>query len=74
VEVVHLEWNPNLKRAWAASGVASLYAVGSPFRDEDQPNKKRVIPSDTQGGLHLPGYGSKWKVLHELQRFAQVSW
>ena len=49
VEVVHPEWNPNLKRAWAASGVASLYAVGSPFRDEDQPNKKRVIPSDTQG-------------------------
>ena len=48
-QVSHPEWNQNLKRAWASLGAVGLYSVGSPFRDETQPNKKKRIPSDTQG-------------------------
>jgi hypothetical protein len=48
-QVSHPEWNQNLKRAWTSSGAVGLYSTGSPFRDESQPNKKKKIPSDTQG-------------------------
>ena len=48
-QIAHPEWNENLKRAWTSLGTAGLYVVGSPFRDETQPNKKRVVPSDTHG-------------------------
>ena len=46
-QISHPEWNENLKRAWASAGAVGLYSVGSPFRDESQPNKKRRVPSDT---------------------------
>ena len=45
----HPEWNQNLKRAWSTMGITSLYGVGSPFRDENRPNNKRIIMSDTPG-------------------------
>jgi hypothetical protein len=48
-EITHPKWNQNLKSAWTTLGAGGLYAVGSPFRDKDQPNKKCRIPSDTPG-------------------------
>ena len=48
-QISHPEWNQNLKRAWSSSGAVGLYSVGSPFRDESQPNNKRRIQSDTSG-------------------------
>jgi hypothetical protein len=48
-QLTHPEWNKNLKRAWTTLGITSLYGVGSPFHDKNQPNKKRRIMSDTSG-------------------------
>ena len=42
--------NPELKRAWAATGITGIYSPGTPFRDdESMPNKKCIIQSDTPG-------------------------
>jgi hypothetical protein len=48
-QLTHPEWNKNLKRAWTTLGITSLYGVGPPFHDENQPNNKRRIMSDTLG-------------------------
>jgi hypothetical protein len=42
-QLTHPEWNKNLKRAWTMLDITNLYGVGSPFRDENQPNNKRRI-------------------------------
>jgi hypothetical protein len=48
-QLTHREWNKNIKRAWTTLGITSLYGVGSPFHDENKPNNKRRIKSDTLG-------------------------
>jgi hypothetical protein len=45
-QLLHPEWNQNLKRAWTTLGVMGLYSVGAPFHDESQPNNKKIIMSD----------------------------
>ena len=39
--------NPNLKAAWQATGIRSIYGSASPFHDPSAANGRRVIPSDT---------------------------
>jgi len=41
--------NPNLKAAWAATGIRSVYGSASPFYDPDMPKNRKVVPSDTPG-------------------------
>jgi hypothetical protein len=54
-QVENLHQNPELKHAWAAIGQASIFGVGSAFRDETQRGNKRVVmrPSG-QGRICLP--------------------
>jgi len=41
--------NPNLKKAWAATGKNNVFGSDSPFYDPSSPNNKVVIMSDTPG-------------------------
>jgi len=41
--------NPNLKKAWAATGKKNVFGSDSPFYDPSSPNNKVVIMSDTPG-------------------------
>jgi hypothetical protein len=52
-QLLHPDWNTTLKRAWSTLGHKGLYKAGSPFRDENQPNKKRVVMSDTPRGKRI---------------------
>ena len=54
-QVENLTQNPELKQAWTEMGQASIFGVGSHFRDETQRGNKRIIMrSNGQQRICLP--------------------